>query len=122
MFAITTFIVALALLAVLVMIKSLENKHNQTFMTSDWLAKFDPKLVRLFVVINIWFKHVNLNNAKLLFARIIASIRKLILAWKKKFDHKHSPFFVKRDHPKNKGSVSFFLKNVSDYKKTLRNK
>jgi hypothetical protein len=46
----------------------------------------------------------------------------LIIAVKRRFDHKQAHFFTKREHGpmRNRGSVSFFLKDVSDYKKKLR--
>jgi hypothetical protein len=46
----------------------------------------------------------------------------MAVAIKRRFDHEQSHFFTKREPPvaKRKGSVSFFLKNVSDFKKSLR--
>ena len=65
---------------------------------------------------------MNFRNTRLIFSWIVASIRKTAIVIKRRFDHEQSHFFTKREPkaPKNKSSVSFFLKDVSDYKKKLR--
>ena len=70
---------------------------------------------------------VNSKNTRLIFSWIIVNIRKFIIKIKKRFDNKPSGFFIKKEQCSNinlnsRGTVSFFLKNVSEHKKQLREK
>ena len=78
-------------------------------------------IYKFLLKIRYWWSHVSFKNIKLIFSWIIVSIRKSAVIVKRRFDHKQSHFFTKKEHDvfKNKGSVSFFLKSVSDYKKSL---
>ncbi len=116
------FVVALGLLIFSFVMKHIEMSRGRKIFLTTFFTWADRVIWQL---IN-WFKKIwsraTLKNSWLLFSQIAASIKKLITQIKRRFDHKHSPFFVKRETHlnKNKGTVSFFLKDVSDYKKTLR--
>jgi len=122
MLTFVTFAISLALLVLLFVMKSFEISYGKKIFLEDLFLKCDAWILKVLLKIKLWWGHVNFKNTKLVFSWLILSTRKLILAIKRRFDHEQSHFFVKREHDilKNKGSVSFFLKNVSDYKKSLR--
>jgi hypothetical protein len=116
------FIISLLLLALLFTMKSLEIYHGRKIFLERQFQNIDAWIAELIVKIKFWWSHVNFKNTKLIFSWIIASIRKLVISIKRRFDHKQSHFFTKREYDasKNSSSVSFFLKDVSDYKRSLR--
>ena len=120
MITLSVFIISLALIIFSLVMKSIELKRGRKIFLASLFAKSDILIYRFLG----WLKNV-WND--LTWSKII-SVTNLIISWvrskvyqiKSRLDHKHAPFFVKPGESKNKGSVSFFLKNVSDYKKTLR--
>ena len=122
MYTLVIFVISLVLLVLLFMMKNLEISHGRKIFLEKFFIKCDNKISNFLRKIKFWWSHINFKNTKLIFSWIIVSIRKLIIAVKRRFDHKQSHFFTKREPEvlKNKGSVSFFLKHVSDYKKSLR--
>ena len=122
MLTLVTFIVSLTLIILLFAMKGVEIYYGRKIFLEELFSKLDIEIHKIILKIKFWWSHVNFNNTKLIFSWIIVSIRKLIVTVKRRFDHKQSHFFVKREHSpqKNNSSVSFFLKNVSDYKKSLR--
>ncbi len=121
MITFVVFIISLALLVLLFVIKSLEIFYGRKMFLERQFENFDAWIFKILLKIRYWWSHVNFRNIRLISSWILASIRKSVIAVKQRFDHKQSHFFAKRDHDifKNKGSVSFFLKSVSDYKKSL---
>ena len=121
MITFVVFITSLALLVLLFVIKSLEIFYGRKIFWERQFENFDAWISKILLKIKYWWSHVTFRNIKLISSWIIVSIRKSVIAVKERLDHKQSHFFAKRDHDifKNKGSVSFFLKNVSDYKKSL---
>ena len=122
MLTLVVFIVSLVLLVLLFVVKSLDIFYGRKILLEDLFLKFDAWIAKILHKLSLWWSHVNFKNTKLIFSWIIAKIRKLIINTKRRFDHEQSEFFTKRDYhvSKNKSSVSFFLKDVSDYKKKLR--
>ena len=116
------FIISLVLLALLFVMKSLEIYYGRKIFLENLFSKCDDWLYKVLLKIYYWWSHVNFKNTKLFFLWINASIRGLLVATKRRFDHQQSHFFAKKDHDalKNKTSASFFLKDVSEYKKSLR--
>ncbi len=102
--------------------KSFEIYRGKKIFLEDFFLKCDDWIHNIFLKIKYWWSHVNFKNTKLIFSWIIGSIKKIVIGIKRRFDHKQSHFFIKREHStsKNKSSVSFFLKDVSDYKNSLR--
>lgn len=122
MFTFIVFIVSLILIAFLFMQKSFEISYGKKILLENTFLKCDRWIYNLLLKIRYWWSHVNFKNTKLVFIWIIVKVRRILLNLKKRFDHKQSNFFTKKDYSlaKNKSSVSFFLKDVSDYKKSLR--
>ncbi|MFA7252262.1 MAG: hypothetical protein WC027_00150 [Candidatus Paceibacterota bacterium] len=115
------FIVALILLIALVTLKGLELSSGRVFILTNLFLKCDSWFLKVWSNLVSGFKKINWSNTCLIFQRIFVSIRRLIVSIKRRFDHKQSHFFIKRDHSSSKkGAVSFFLKDVAEYKKQLR--
>ena len=102
--------------------KSWEIYYGKKIFLEDVFLKCDDLVLQAVDRIKYWWSHVNFKNTKRLIAWIIINTHRLMVRIKRRFDHEQSNFFIKREHTpsKKKGSVSFFLKHVSDYKKTLR--
>jgi hypothetical protein len=102
--------------------KSVEIYYGRKIFLEDWFVKSDTNIHKFSLKVKYWWSHVNFKNTQLVFSWLAQSSRRLVIGFKRRFDHKQSHFFTKRepDTLKQKGSVSFFLKNVSDYKKSLR--
>lgn len=116
------FIISLVLLILLFVMKSLEIYHGRKLFLEKQFENFDAWIARLIVKIKFWWSHVNFKNAGLFFSWLVVHMRRLIIALKRRFDHEQAHFFTKREPgmEKGRGSTSFFLKSVSDYKKSLR--
>ena len=73
-------------------------------------------------VLKYWFFKIKFKNFHRLVVIIVNFVKREIIVLKRKFDSKQPKFFLKpqKNGGPNKNSVSFFLKNVSDYKDTLR--
>jgi hypothetical protein len=67
---------------------------------------------------------IKFKNFHRLNVRIISFIKKEAIYFKRRFDSKQPAFFLSPQKPNNlkKNSVSFFIKNISDYKNSLRKK
>lgn len=102
--------------------KALEIYYGRRVFLERQLENFDVWIHKVIQEIKFWWGHINFKNTKLVFLWTITSIHNMVIAIKRRFDHKQSHFFVKRnlDSSKHKNSPSFFLKDVSDYKKSLR--
>jgi hypothetical protein len=117
------FIISLGLIALLFFMKSLEIYHGRKIFLEKQFENFDAWIANTLLKVKYWWSHVSFKNTRLIFLWILASIYKLVVAVKRRFDHEQSHFFTKREHvstTKKKVPVSFFLKDVSDYKKSLR--
>ncbi len=117
------FIISLVLIALLFLMKSLEIFRGRKIFLEDFFLKCDSWIRTLLLKIKQWWGHINFKNTKIIFSWITNKIKQTVIAIKRRFDHQQSHFFTKKDNhdiTKNKGSVSFFLKDVSDYKETLR--
>jgi len=116
------FIISLALLVLLFTMKGLEIYHGRKIFLEDLFLKCDDRIYKTSLKIRYWWSHINFKNLRLIFSWIIVNMRKLIVSVKRRFDHKQSHFFVKREYDlsKKNSSTSFFLKDVSEYKKSLR--
>jgi hypothetical protein len=116
------FIISLVLIILLFIMKSFEIYRGRKIFLEDFFLKCDDWFFKIFLKIKYWWSHVNFRNSKLVFSWVVNGIKKSVISIKRRFDHEQSHFFTKREHStaKHKSPVSFFLKNVSDYKKSLR--
>lgn len=122
MFTLVTFIISLLLIILLFIIKALEIYYGRRVFLERQFENFDAWIHQLTLKLKYWWSHINFKNTRLVILWIIEKTHKLIISIKRRFDHKQAHFFVKRnlDITKHKNSPSFFLKDVSDYKKKLR--
>ena len=116
------FIISLILIILLFVMKGDEINRGKKIFLEDLFLRCDDLISKALTKIKIWWSHISFKNTKLIFSWIIVNIKRLAIAVKRRFDHQQSHFFTKRDQlsSKSKGSTSFFLKDVSDYKKSLR--
>lgn len=70
------------------------------------------------------FSKIKFENFHRLTVNIADYIKKKIIYLKRRFDSKQPAFFLSPQKPSHvkKNSVSFFLKNVTDYKNSLKKK
>jgi len=122
MFTLVTFIIALFLIVLLFTQKSLEIYYGRRIFLERQFEKFDAWIHQIILKIKFWWSHVNFRNTKLIFLWIAGNLHRLVISLKRRYDHEQSHFFTKRnlDISKHKNQPSFFLKDVSDYKKSLR--
>ena len=122
MYTFVFFIISLILITLLFIMKGFEIYHGRKIFLERQFENFDSWIARILVKIKFWWSHVNFRNTKLFISWIVLNTKKIIVSFKRRFDHKQSNFFIKRNHSvtRNKDSVSFFLKNVSEYKRSLR--
>ncbi|OHA46322.1 MAG: hypothetical protein A2541_02725 [Candidatus Taylorbacteria bacterium RIFOXYD2_FULL_36_9] len=116
------FITALVLISFLFLMKSFELRYGRKIFLENLFLRWDASILKALSNLKYWWSHVSFKNTKLFFSWFLTNIKQSVIIIKRRFDHKQSHFFAKREFnpSKNKSSVSFFLKNVSDYKKSLR--
>ena len=121
MFTFVVFIASLLLLVFLFLMKAREISTGRKVFLEDWFERNDAFISKILSKIKLSYNHLNFENIRRFTWWLVAQLKQLAISLKRRFDHKQSHFFAKRDHSsRSKGSVSFFLKNVSEYKKTLR--
>lgn len=116
------FIISLILLVLLFVMKNWEIFHGRKIFLEEVFEKCDAGILAILLKIKFWWSHVNFKNTKRVIFWIIDYSKKTAIAVKRHFDHEQSAFFTKREPEvmKSRKPVSFFLKHVADYKKTLR--
>lgn len=123
MITLIVFLVSFFLLTLLLIMKSMEVYRGRKIFLESFFLKCDDLILTSLLKLKTWWGHINFKNTKRVFVWVIMKVHYFVIAIKRRFDHKQSHFFIKRESPhmsKNKGSVSFFLKDISDYKKSLR--
>jgi len=88
------------------------------------LHKSDKYCHSVICTIKYFFSKIKIKNFNKLTLLIVNFIKDESIYLKRKFDSKQPKFFLKpqKNNITGKSSVSFFLKNVSEYKDSLRNK
>jgi hypothetical protein len=122
MLAFAIFIISLILIPLLFFMKSLEIYHGRKIFLEKQFENFDSWIHHTILKIKYWWSHINFKNTKRVFWWILNNIHKFVIAMKRRFDHEQSHFFTKKEGHTNKPkrAPSFFLKDVADYKKSLR--
>ena len=123
--AIISFYVSLILIISFFGIKLFEVKHNEKHAFSKILSKGDDYCHDTISKSRKIFSKIKFKNFQKLYFIILNWAKKEMVYLKRRFDSKQPRFFLspvtKHDIHK-KGSVSFFLKNVSEYKESLRDR
>lgn len=122
MTSLIVFLISLVLVILLFIMKSLEIYYGRKILLEREFEKFDAWIHKIIQEIKFWWSHINFKNTRLIFLWVASRIHKLAINLKRRYDHEQSHFFTKRnlDVSKHKNQPSFFLKDVSDYKKSLR--
>lgn len=122
MTTLVVFLVSLALIIILILIRGWGISRDRNLFLDRIFSKPDQKILKIFSQVKIWLLQINLKNTKLIFSKIMVSMRRVAVLIKRRFDHKQSYFFTKREHDsfRSKRPASFFLKNISEHKKYLR--
>lgn len=118
------FFVSLFLVVFSLIMKGVEISRGRKIFLAETFAKSDEHLFAFLIKIKKIWRQINFNNTKLFFRRILDLLKNQTRLLKRRFDHKQSHFFSKREHDSasQKGSASFFLKNIAEHKKALREK
>ena len=116
------FAVSLVLMALLFVTKALEIYSGRKIFLEKFFWKCDALIWQTILRLRFWWSHVNFKNTKRVLAWIVIRTHRQAVTIKRRYDHKQSHFFTKKELPslKSKKSASFFLKNVSEFKKNLR--
>ncbi len=122
MVAFIVFIISLVLIVLLFTIKGLDIYYGRKIFLENLFVKSDNLVLKSWANLKFWWSHVNFKNTRRVISWVVIKTHRIFISIKRQFDHEQSSFFVKREPvaSNNKGSTSFFLKDVSDYKKSLR--
>jgi len=117
-----SFAVSLILLAVLAF-----NKQKELNGDRAWFSIGSPRTDRRIAV--VWISvvyivtHVSVQSCKRLMKQAVLKAERFFINKIEEMGHKFSMvgnMVTGYDLPKNRGSVSFFLKNIEDHKKTIK--
>lgn len=116
---ITTLIVSASILLMMLSHKQRELRTGKA-MVKIGTSAADHKLQRAWQASLDKLAHVHPSNGKHTFRRSVVELERHIMNLFHRLSHKFSivgDVVTGRDIPKNRGSVSFFLKNIEDSKK-----
>ena len=108
----------------MVSLRAFELSGGHKLLEINLVRKTDLFVHDFFHLLKKQTSRISIRNIYKFICYICISIKEMVINSKKKFDSRQPKFFIKQtknDITKN-GSVSFFLKNVSDYKDSIRNK
>ena len=119
----TLFYTSLLVIIITLVIKSMKISFFDNIFIKKIRRVGDKRCYDFICVVNYYFSKIKIKNFHKLFIKIINFIKREIVYLKRKFDSKQPKFFLKpQKNNSGKNSVSFFLKNVSEYRDSLRNK
>jgi len=124
MTAILFFYISLIFLIVIFALKYFGISFEHHEVISNIVCKNDEHCHRVVSKSKKLISKVKFRNFHILMMAIANFTKRKIIYLKRKFDSKQHPFFLSPQKPShiNKHSTSFFLKKVSEYKDSLRNK
>jgi len=122
--AIALFYISFAFLIAMFAIKYFGISFDHHEAISNIVCKNDENCHKIVHHSKNIFSKIKFENFHKLTVRIVDFIRKETIYLKRRFDSKQPAFFLSPQKPSHvkKNSVSFFLKNVTDYKNSLREK
>lgn len=105
-------------------LKIFEHKTGKKTYISSFGNETDKIVSHFWFLVKRFFSHLNIKNTVKIFTWLWSESNKLIWKLKKRFDSKQPKFFIQQDQfdPKGRGRASFFWRNVSEYKKGLKEK
>ena len=122
--AVALFYISLFLVIAVLVIKFFGFSVVNNKVSSKMLHKSDKYCHDIICVIRYFLSKIKIKNLNKLTLFIVNFVKNETIYLKRRFDSKQPKFFLKpqKSNTNSKSSVSFFLKNVSDYKDSLRNK
>ena len=116
------YIISLILIVLLFIMKSWEIYYGRKIFLERQFENFDAWIHKIIIKVKYSWSQVSFKNTKRVVFWAVDNTRKMIISIKKRLDHKQSHFFAKKENDilKNKKQASFFLKDISEYKKSLR--
>ena len=123
--AIALFYISLILLIGFMTIKTFEVYSDRQHVLSKVICKGDDYCHEVVGKTKHVVSKIKFKNFHKLAVMIAEFTKREAIYLKRRFDSKQPKFFLKptyKPDSSKKGSVSFFLKNVSEYKNSLRNK
>lgn len=119
----TLFYTSLFIIIITLVIKGVKASFFDHIVIKKIRKVGDKRCYDFICVVNHYVSKIKIKNFHKLSLRIIDFTKKEIVYLKRKFDSKQPKFFLKpQKNNSGKNSVSFFLKNVSEYRDSLRNK
>ena len=113
------FTVSLVLTAIMIGWKMIEEKKQEKFLLSDLRKKADGVSEKIIKKTKKLIHVLNRRNVKFIAVFLVGAILAGALSARRKLQLKRLKFLDSlrtRENLKKKGSASFFLKNVSEYK------
>ncbi len=122
--AIFLFYISLVSLIAMFAIKYFGISFDHHEAISNIVCQNDKNCHNIFHKSKHLFSKIKLKNFHRLTVMVTDFIKKESIYLKRRFDSKQPSFFLSPQKPnfQNKNSVSFFIKNVTDYKNSLRKK
>ena len=122
--AIALFYITLAFLVGMFAIKYFGISFDHHEVISNIVCENDKHCHKIIHHSKNIFSKIKFENFHKLTVKIADFIKMKIIYLKRRFDSKQPAFFLSPQKPSHvkKNSVSFFLKNVTDYKNSLRKK
>jgi len=122
MTAIISFFISLFLIALMLAVKYFNISLFRHKMIEKLVEKNDEHLVRIAGKTKHIASKIHFQNARRFSLIILNFLKENMIALKRHFDSKQPKFFLKPQTQKTQGkhSVSFFLKNISEYRNSLR--
>jgi len=118
------FIFSFVCLAVMVSLRAFELSNGHRILEANFVRKTDIIVHNFFHLLKKQVSRISIRGTYKFICHICVKIKEKAIDLKRGYDSRQPKFFIKQtknDITKN-GSVSFFLKNVSDYKDSIRKK
>ena len=122
--ALTLFYISFVILALMILMRYFNVPLHRHEVISNIVCENDKNCKKIVHHSRRVFSKIKFKNFHKLSIMIAEFIKRESIYLKRRFDSKQPSFFLSPQKPnfQNKNSVSFFIKNVTDYKNSLRKK
>lgn len=118
------FIFSFLSLAIMVGLRTFELSGGHKILEANFVRKTDIIVHDFFHLLKKQISRISIRNIYTFFCFICTKVKIATINFKRGYDSRQPKFFIKqtKNDINKAGSVSFFLKNVSDYKDSIRKK
>ena len=105
-------------------LRAFELKNGYKILEANFVKKTDVMVHTFFHLLKKQISRISIRGSYKIICNACNKIKNAIINFKRNYDSRQPKFFIKQtknDITKN-GSASFFLKNVSDYRDSIRKK